>query len=109
MEETTNADYIVIIDEGKIAAQGTVYELKNNYTGDFITIYNVNEEEIKQLGLPYEVLHDAFRISVKDTKQAKELIIKYPELFVDFEISKGKMDDVFLNATGKKLEGVVEE
>lgn len=109
MEETTNADYIVIIDEGKIAAQGTVYELKNDYTGDFITIYNVNEDEIQKLGLPYEVLHDAFRISVKDTKQAKELIIKYPELFVDFEISKGKMDDVFLNATGKKLEGVVEE
>lgn len=109
MEETTNADYIVIIDEGKIAAQGTVYELKNDYTGDFITIYNVNEDEIQKLGLPYEVLHDAFRISVKDTKQAKELIIKYPELFVDFEISKGKMDDVFLNATGKKLERVVEE
>ena len=34
---------------------------------------------------------------------ARELIIKYPDIFGDFEITKGKMDDVFLNVTGKTL------
>ena len=29
----------------------------------------------------------------------------YPELFRDYEIVKGKMDDVFLTVTGKKLTG----
>ena len=28
-----------------------------------------------------------------------------PSLFRDYEITKGKMDDVFLAVTGKKLEG----
>lgn len=105
MEETADADYVVILDNGMIAAEGTPLELKNKYTGDFITIYGANESDVKALKLPYEKIRDAFRISVKNTEQARDLIIKNPKLFSDFEISKGKMDDVFLSVTGKKLEG----
>ena len=68
---------------------------------DVVTTAN----ELTKLGFNYEVLPDAIRISVENTSQAKELIISNPELFDDFEITKGKMDDVFLSVTGKKLEG----
>lgn len=104
MEETADADYVVILEKGKISAEGTPLELKNKYTGDFVTVYHASESKIKKLGLKYEVLPDAIRISVPNTNSAKELIIKHPELFEDFEITKGKMDDVFLSVTGKKLE-----
>lgn len=105
MEEAADADYVVILDKGKIAAEGTPLSLKNEYTGDFVTIYNVEEEKVKALGLPYEKIRDAFRVSVKDTAEARDLIIKNPALFTDFEITKGKMDDVFLSVTGKMPEG----
>lgn len=105
MEEAADADYVVILDSGKISAEGTPLELKNNYTGDFVTIYNVDEDKIKALGLPYENIRDAVRIAVKNTEEARDLIVKHPDLFTDFEITKGKMDDVFLAVTGKKLEG----
>ena len=104
MEEVADADYVVILDSGKIVAQGTPLELKNNYTGDFITIYNVEEDKVKILNKPYKKIRDAYRVEVKDTREAKELILKYPDIFIDFEIIKGKMDDVFLAATGKKPE-----
>lgn len=105
MEEAADADYVVILDKGKIAAEGTPLSLKNEYTGDFVTIYNAEEENVKALGLPYEKIRDAFRVSVKDTAEARDLIIKNPALFTDFEITKGKMDDVFLSVTDKKPEG----
>lgn len=105
MEETTDADYVVIIDNGVIVAKGTPLELKNSYTGDFITIYSVKEEDVKNLGYDYEKLKDAFRIFVPNTKVATQLILNHPNLFVDYEIIKGKMDDVFLALTGKKLKG----
>lgn len=105
MEEAADADYVVILDSGKISAEGTPLELKNNYTGDFVTIYNVDDDKIKALGLPYENIRDAVRIAVKNTEEARDLIVKHPDLFTDFEITKGKMDDVFLAVTGKKLEG----
>lgn len=107
MEEAADADYVIILDSGKISAKGTPLDLKNTYTGDFITIYGLTEEQAAIFGLPYEVLKDAVRISVPNTAKATELIIKHPELFNDYEITKGKMDDVFLAVTGKKPEGSV--
>ena len=105
MEEAADADYVVILDNGQIAAEGTPLELKNEYTGDYITLYNVDEAQVQKLGKPYEQTADGFRVSVLNTAEATEFIVKYPEVFVDYEIVKGKMDDVFLAATGKKLGG----
>ena len=109
MEEAADADYVVILDGGKIVAEGTPLELKNTYTGDFITLYGVADISVKKLGLPYDVIRDACRVSVPNTAAATELIIKYPEIFKDYEITKGKMDDVFLSVTGKKLTGGAEK
>ena len=105
MEEAADADYVVILDAGKIVAKGTPLELKNAYTGDFITVYNPDNEAVGRLGLPVENIRDAVRIAVKNTAEARDLIVAHPELFSDFEITKGKMDDVFLAVTGKKLTG----
>lgn len=105
MEEAAGADYVVIIDHGQIAAEGTPLALKNTYTGDFITLYGSSEAQVKQLGASYETVRDAYRVFVPNTAAATELILKYPEIFRDYEITKGKMDDVFLAVTGKKLTG----
>lgn len=105
MEEAADADYVVILDSGTIAAEGTPLQLKNTYTGDFLTIYGVPEQQIRSLGLPYTAMRDAFRIAVSNTRAATDLIVKNPELFQDYEITKGRMDDVFLAVTGKKLLG----
>ena len=105
MEEAAEADYVVILDRGKISAEGTPLTLKNTYTGDFITLYGVDEAAVTDLGVDYTPIRDAFRLFVPNTAKATELILQHPELFQDFEITKGKMDDVFLAVTGKKLEG----
>ena len=105
MEEAAEADFVVILDHGQIVAEGTPLALKNAYTGDFVTIYDQDEEKVRSLGRPYTTVRDGFKISVENTAQATELIVKNPALFKDFEITKGKMDDVFLAATGKKMEG----
>ncbi len=105
MEEAAEADYVVILDSGRISAEGTPLELKNTYTGDYITMYGISEEEVEKLGIAYEPIRDAFRLSVPTTKAATEIIINNPELFIDYEITKGKMDDVFIAVTGKTLVG----
>ncbi len=103
MEEAADADYVVILDSGRLIAEGTPLELKNKYTGDFVTLYGVEEESVKALNIKYEQIKGAYRLTVPNTVAATELIVKHTDLFKDFEITKGKMDDVFLNATGKKL------
>lgn len=103
MEEAADADYIVILDKGKIVAEGTPLDLKNQYTEDYITVYG--NSPTKDFGYRTVPVRDGVRIYVPDTQTAKKLIMENPEMFVDFEITKGRMDDVFLAVTGKKLEG----
>lgn len=105
MEETTDADYVVILDAGKIVARGTPIELKNAYTGDFVTFYGVSEEAVQALNKPYTITKSGIRVEVGSVKEVLDMFKNNAELFCDFEVTKGKMDDVFLNVTGKKLEG----
>ena len=103
MEEAADADHVIILDHGRIAASGTPYSLKKAYTGDFLTLYGRSESEVSALGVSYERVGDAYRLTLSATAEATEMIIKHPALFTDYEITKGKMDDVFLAVTGKKL------
>lgn len=105
MEEAVDADYVIILDGGKIAGEGTPLELKNTYAGDFVTLYGVEEPAVKALGRAYTAVRDGWRIEVPNTGEATKLILENPALFTDYEITKGKMDDVFLAVTGKKLIG----
>lgn len=105
MEEAADAGYVIIIDGGKIVAEGSPLELKNKYVGDYVTLYGVAATEVAKLGLPYEILQNAIRVSASDTGKVTELILTHPDLFVDYEVIKGKMDDVFLAVTGKNLPG----
>ncbi|MBQ9124658.1 MAG: ABC transporter ATP-binding protein [Acholeplasmatales bacterium] len=105
MEEVVDSDYVVILDKGNIVAEGTPLDLKNQYTNDSIIIYNCDEEEIKTLNLNYLKVKNYFKIEVSNTADATKLIINHPDLFKDYEIIKGKMDDVFLAVTGKNLPG----
>ncbi len=105
MEEAAGADHVIILDHGQVAAEGTPLSLKNAYTGDFVSLYHVEEAAVKALGVPYVPLADGFRLSVPDTAAATALIVQHPDLFRDYEITKGNMDDVFLAVTGRNLTG----
>ncbi len=105
MEEAADADYVVIIDDGKKVAEGTPHDLKNQYANDFISVYGIDECDAQKISAEFTKINGGYRFSVKDTSVATTLINKHPELFVDYEVTKGKMDDVFLNVTGKKLMG----
>ena len=63
------------------------------------------DEQAKMIDSDYEIVAGAHRFKVGNTKIATEKIVKHPELFNDYEITKGDMDTVFLAVTGKKLAG----
>lgn len=112
MEEASEADYVVILDSGKIVANGTPNDLKNEYASDFIKIYfgENDKVEIKNMilknNLKFVEYKEYFEVEVNSVAKAKELIIKNKDIVNDFEVIKGKMDNVFLNVTGKDIKEV---
>ena len=115
LEEAELATDVVIMDKGKIIARGTPNELKNAYSFDTLASYMPADENfdraLKDGG--YSYVYDgeqgAYRIRIEDTAVAKKLMADYPQYTADIEILKGKMDDVFLNVTGRDITVTEEE
>ena len=109
MEEASYADYVIIIDEGKIAVQGTPYELKKKYANDLFNVFvDPNRglfEKLSENGYQVEKTTTGISIKIKNTAEAKKILKEYDETINDFEILKGDMNNVFLNVTGKALRG----
>ena len=109
MEEAASADYVIIIDEGKIVAKGTPLRLKQTYAHDTFSIYVDDKEDLleKLISDGYQVIRttNGININIENTSFAKEIIKKYGAEIFDFEVLKGDMNSVFLNITGKDLRG----
>lgn len=109
MEEVIRADKVIIIDKGKIVASGSPDELKKEYTTDFVRVITQKNDEIESLfdseKIIYTYKNNSYYVKSKDADASLAFIKNHRNFITDFEILKGDMDDVFLNVTGKKLEG----
>lgn len=105
MEEAANADYIVIIDEGKIVAEGSPSELKVKYSHDKLKIVPEDKvslvEYLEQNKLVYEKIADQYQVVVSDHQQALTILFDQTINIKSFEFVNGTMDDVFLEVVGK--------
>lgn len=111
MEETANADQVVIIHQGKKVCEGSPAELKAHYSFDRILITPEDEAQfetqLKTQQLDFEKTADTYTLRLKDTAQSIEFLHNMKDYIRYFEVKKGTMDDVFLNAVGEEISGGV--
>lgn len=104
MEEAAAADHVVILEKGNICAQGTPDTLKNQYGKDTLRLRFADMDDglrkLKAMGYQPKQNADRTIIPVQDCQEALK-IINSLDNFIDFELIKGSMDDVFLAATGR--------
>ncbi len=107
MEETADADEVVIIHNGKKIAEGSPAELKEKYSSDKIKIVPKNQKRFEKLvkDMEFVKVADQFEFSLKDSGQEIELLEKFKDEIKFFEVLRGTMDDVFLNAVGESVFG----
>lgn len=118
MEETRDADDVIILDHGRIMCQGTPAELKSKYApGRFVwytekapekeSLIAQLEEAMKEKrpegGHVQETVYDVDHYTVPIYGSVTEFLYEHRDEITDYEIIKGSMDDVFLNVTGKEL------
>lgn len=107
MEEASEADYVIIIDNGKIAARGTPYELRKTHAHDSLRIAYNDLETIKtilnQKGLQYKTHNGEIVIPLTKTLDALEILDACKQHVLSFEVLSGTLDDAFINITGKEI------
>lgn len=107
MEEAAGADYVVVIDEGLIAAKGTPAELRDRYSKDTIRISARDKSEMEKAlsaaSLKYRMDGSAYVIDLNSTIDAVPIIEKFKDFMQSFEVLSGTMDDAFISITGKEI------
>lgn len=107
MDEAEICSHVAIMDHGKIIAFDTPENLKKQYTHSILTVYGPNlaalETECKAKGLPCEAAKGRYTVTVPDARTALSLLEHHQASILDFEMTKGSLNDVFLNVTGKEI------
>ena len=106
MEETKDADNVVILDKGEIIARGTPAELKTGYASSRLVWYTQESEENSVILQGMDYTYDSDHYNVKFKNSITNLLYQYKNKITDFEIIKGSMDDVFLNLTGREIANI---
>jgi len=100
MQEAEQADYIVIIKDGKIALEGTANTLRTAYAKDHLEVVFQHEVEgkklLNELNIYYEKKQEVFIIPLLATVEAIDLLHELKQSISSFEVVKGSMDDVFI-------------
>lgn len=107
MEEAAAADYVVVIDNGKMAAEGTPEWLKEKYSTDKLLLHArdqaVIERYLQGKNITFEQRGMTFQIPLKKTLEAIPLLNECAPYLEHFEVLMGSMDDAFIGITGKEI------
>lgn len=107
MEEAAGADYVIIIDDGKIAAKGTPSALKESYSTDKLSLICTDLQRVLPIlndnHLEYKQVADRIIIQISDTMAALPIIEECKDYISGFEVMNGTMDDAFIAITGKEI------
>lgn len=107
MEEAGEADYVIVIDNGKIAARGTPLDLKRQYASDSLKIIFSDLPSIvnilQTMGLEYRTTQQEVIVRIPNTMEALPIIDRCRPFMAGFEVLAGTMDDAFIGITGREI------
>lgn len=103
MEETRDADKVVIMDKGRIVAEGSPAELKSRYSKTRLVWYTEESSSAEEMLAGREYVYDADHYSIFFENGLTDFLFENRNIIEDYEVIKGSMDDVFLNLTGKDM------
>jgi multidrug/hemolysin transport system ATP-binding protein len=110
MEETAQADQVLIIHKGREICRGTPAELKAAYASDRLLLTPADapalEAALAERGIPFTQTADTYAVPADDTEKAIALLHDLKGNLRWFESVRGTMDEVFLNAVGENIGGV---
>ena len=112
MEEAEHCDRLAILNEGKLVAFGSPFELKSEIGGDVVTFETVNEATAEALAqkianrfiVSPAVLGTAVRLEREQGhKFVTDVVEAFPGVVEGVSVTKPSLEDVFIQRTGHRF------
>lgn len=107
MEEAAEADYVIVVDDGRVAASGTPSSLRETYANDKLYMsckdFSAVAGVLKAEHWDYERQSDQVIVKIEHTLDALPIVEQCKTFIQGFEVTSGTMDDAFIGITGKEL------
>jgi len=112
MEEAEHCDRLAILNEGKLVALGTPFELKSEIGGDVVLFETKSPEAAQTLGLRLSQRFGAEAVSLGNSVRLEHgqghrfvasVVEAFPGMVEAATVSKPSLEDVFIRKTGHRF------
>ena len=101
LEEAERSDYMIILNKGNIVAQGSPYDLKQQYVKKSCYLYTeapkMLSAKLKSDGIENIVEKDKIIFHFDDNRYCTGILRNYEKDYQDFEVVMGSLEKVFMN------------
>jgi daunorubicin resistance ATP-binding protein drrA len=107
LDEADEADQIYIVDHGKVIAQGSALDIKNQYATNILKIRFKERQQIESLkssGMSVEQQSQLeYVLRPESEREAIDYLVQVRDKLAHFEFRPGTMDDAFIALTGREV------
>ena len=107
LDEADEADQIYIVDHGKVIAQGSALDIKNQYATNILKIRFKERQQIESLkssGMSVEQQSQLeYVLQPESEREAIDYLVQVRDRIAHFEFRPGTMDDAFIALTGREV------
>ena len=105
MEEVNYAQYVMLINKGKIVAEDTPEALKEKYAKDHVDLTCKDIAQVQEIidkkNYQYHIDKNKMTVFINHTMDARFVLEDIYDFLEGFEVHRGNMDEVFLNIAGR--------
>ena len=104
LEEAENAEVAYVIDQGKILAQGSAFDLVKAYAKSQLVLKLTDSASVSDLKLPIKELEAGYLVEGLTSQEVILLLYQYQDIIRDFEFKQGTINEAFMAITGREIQ-----
>ena len=104
LEEAENAEVTYVIDQGKILAQGSAFDLVKAYAKSQLILKLTDPASISDLELPVKELEAGYLVEGLTSQEVILLLHQHQDVIRDFEYKHGTINEAFMAITGREIQ-----
>ena len=104
LEEAENAEVAYVINQGKILAQGTAFDLVKEYAKSQLILKLTDPASVLALDADFKEMEAGYLVEGLTSQEVILLLNQHQDVIRDFEFKQGTINEAFMAITGREIQ-----